>query len=280
LFGRIKHFIQSGIKDGSLRPCQETDAALAIFGLVQLTVLWLPGLDPADTDRAADDFTDIVLHGIAADGSAAIPIPSGKNSRADDGKPDPQRSSRQEAFCRVGSAFFNRKGFKATFLDDIADELTLTKGAFYYSVKDKDDLLHQCFERSLALMAATQERAGACGGTGLEELQRCVLQLFEVQTGDAGPLIRFNLIPSLSAPHKNKILAGIERVSDGFGALIEKGIADGSLRQVDPYIAEQMLMTAIDLSAELPWMREIGDVGEACQSYFGFYFSGLSSRPV
>jgi len=276
-FGRIKNFIQLGIQDNSLRRCQETDAALAIFGLVQMTVLWLPGLDPADTDRAADDFIDIVLHGIAADGSVGMPLPSGKNSRADDSKPDPQRSSRQEAFCRVGSAFFNRKGFKATFLDDIAHELAVTKGAFYYSVKDKDDLLHQCFERSLALMTATQEHSGSCGGSGLEDLQRCVFQLFKVQTGNEGPLIRFNLIPSLSAPHKNKILAGIERVSDGFGAMIEKGIADGSIRQVDPYIAEQMLMTAIDLSAELPWMREIGDVAEACRSYFGFYFSGLSN---
>jgi len=279
LFGRIKNFIHLGIQDSSLRHCQETDAALAIFGLVQLTVLWLPGLEPADTDRAADDFIDIVLHGIAADGLAGIQIPPGDKSRLRKGELDSQRSPRQEAFCRVGSAFFNRKGFKATFLDDIADELAVTKGAFYYSVKDKDDLLHQCFERSLALMAATQEQSAACGGTGLHELQRCVLRLFEVQTGDAGPLIRFNLIPSLSASYKNKILAEIERVSDGFGALIEKGIADGSIREVDPYIAEQILMTAIDLSAELPWMREIGNVAEACQSYFGFYFSGLSNTP-
>jgi AcrR family transcriptional regulator len=276
LFGRIKKFIQLGIQDNSLRPCQETDAALAIFGLVQLTVLWLPGLDPADTDRAADDFIDIILHGIAADGSAGMQIPANESGLRNDGEPDLLRSSRREAFCRVGSAYFNRKGFKATFLDDIADELAVTKGAFYYSVKDKDDLLHQCFERSLALMTDTQERAGTRGGSGLEELQRCVFQLFDVQTGDAGPLIRFNLIPSLSAAHKNKILAGIERVSDGFGALIEKGIADGSIRRIDPYIAEQMLMTAIDLSAELPWMRDIGDVAEACQSYFAFYFSGLS----
>ena len=69
------------------------------------------------------------------------------------------------------------------FLDDIADELAVTKGAFYYNVKDKDDLLHQCFERSLALMTATQERASMRGGTGLEELQRCVTELFEVQAG-------------------------------------------------------------------------------------------------
>jgi hypothetical protein len=59
--------------------------------------------------------------------------------------------------------------------------------------------------------------------------------------------------------------------------MIEKGIADGSIREVDPFIAEQLLISAIDLSAELPWMREIVDPADACRSFFRFYFTGLSA---
>ena len=103
-----------------------------------------------------------------------------------------------------------------------------------------------------------------------------MVSLQDLQTGAAGPLIRFNLIPSLSARYRNDILAGISRVFDRFGTLIKKGIADGGIRVVNPFIAEQMLMTAIDLSAELPWMGGIGDDSEACRSYFSFHFSGLS----
>jgi AcrR family transcriptional regulator len=279
LFGRIKAFIHEGIRDSSVLPCQETDAALALFGLVQLTVLWLPNFEPADTNRAADDFIDIVLHGVAADRTLQIPcIDDGKVPLTGD-SPDVQRSARQESFCRVGSAFFNRKGFKGTSLDDIADELAVTKGAFYYNVKDKDDLLLQCFERSLDLMARTQEHAGESADDGLQALQRCASRLFDIQTGDAGPLIRFNLIPSLSAQNRSQILNGIERVSNRFGAMIETGIADGSIRPVNPYIAEQLLMSAIDLSSELPWMRVLDDRVEACRSYFGLYFKGLANTP-
>lgn len=277
LYGRVKSFIHQGIADGSLRACRETDAALALFGLVQLSILWLPGIGPAGTDRAAEQLIDIVLHGIAADRNLQSRAPGPANAQAVDDTANRPPSSRQEAFCQAGSAFFNRKGFKGTSLDDIADELAVTKGAFYYNVKDKDDLLRQCFERSLALMAATQERAGAARGTGLEELQRCVVQLFAVQTGPAGPLIRYNLIPSLSIQHKDAILAGIERISDRFGTMIERGIDDGSIRAVDPFIAEQVLMSAIDISAELPWMREIAGLAETCESYFSFYFTGLAA---
>jgi len=277
LYKRIKSFIHAGNADGSLCADEETDAALAVFGLVQLSILWLPGIGPDRTDRAAEQFIDIVLHGIAADRTvtgAGVPRVAEVTRGADPGR---STASRQAAFCQVGSAFFNRKGFKGTSLDEIADELQVTKGAFYYNVKDKEDLLRQCFERSLALMAEIQRLADEPKGSGLVALRRCVSELYAVQTGAGGPLIRFNLIPSLSASNKDTILAGIKEVSDRFGIMIKKGIADGSIRQVDPFIAEQLLMSAIDLSAELPWMREIKDPDEACRSFFRFYFSGLSA---
>lgn len=278
LYGRIKSFIHQGGEDGSLQPCRETDAALALFGMVQLSVLWLPGIGAAETDRAAQEFIDIVLGGIAADRSASwTRFPAGDSAAEGDGPHDGGPASRQEAFYRVGSAFFNRRGFKGTSLDDIAEELAVTKGAFYYNVRDKDDLLFRCFERSLALISATQARAGEMGGSGLEELQRCASRLFAVQTGAAGPLIRFNLIPSLSSEFKDQVLAGIEQVSHRFGCMISRGMADGSIRPLDPFIAEQMLLAAVDVSAELPWMREIGDGKEASGSYFRLYFQGLAS---
>lgn len=275
LYGRIKSFIGQGVQDGSLRPCRETDAALSLFGMVQLTVLWLPGFDPADTDRAAQEFTDIVLRGIAADRSADWMGFEDLAGPAGGQHPGTKHASRQEAFYRVGSSFFNRKGFKGTSLDEIAEELDVTKGAFYYNLKDKDQLLLQCFERSLAIMTATQQNAMAAGGTGLQQLQRCASELFAVQTGPAGPLIRFNLIPSLPARYKKRVLSRIAQVSDRFGAIISTGEADGSIRPVDPAVAEQMLLSAIDLSAELPWMRDLQDAGEGCRSYFRLYFGGL-----
>jgi len=277
MFGRIKGFIREGVEDSSLRPCQPTDAALAVFGLVQLTVLWLPGYEPEAVDRAADEFVDIVLHGIAARPAATGTIAPPERVRKPGADDALASMSLQESFRRVGSALFNRKGFKAASLDEIADELAVTKGAFYYHVKDKDDLLRQCFERSVELISTLQERAESEGGNGLTMLWRCIHHLFEVQTGPSGPLIRFTLIPSLASRHRKQTLADLDRVSDRFGALIRKGIADGSIRGVDPYIAEQILLSAIDLSAELPWMRKIADSTAACRSYFSFYFNGLAA---
>ena len=53
---------------------------------------------------------------------------------------------------------------------------------------------------------------------------------------------------------------------------------DGSIRQVDPFIAEQILTTAINISVEMQWMRPIEDITEAYQSYFKFYFTGIAQK--
>lgn len=273
LFERLQAFLRQGAADGSLRDCDPLGTALALFGLVQLTILWLPDFDVKRFDQAADDFIGIFFNGIAAPRRRARleigDADSAAGARAEGG-------GKHEAFCRVGSAFFNRKGFKGASLDDIADELGVSKGSFYHHVRDKDDLLHQCFLRSLAIIAETQARAEASSAQGLDKVAFCAGRLFHLQNSDAGPLIRFNLIPSLSRAYRRQVLAGIAQVSDGFGRMIEQGVADGSIRPVNAFIAQQMLVSAIDLSAELRWMRPLTDIDAACQGYFAFYFRGIA----
>lgn len=275
LFDRVQAFLRAGTADGSLRDCDPLGTTLALFGLVQLTILWLPDFDAEQFGRAADDFLDILFHGIAAPGRRV-------RLAIDTGEPDPQAGTgpagKQAAFCKVGSAWFNRKGFKGASLDEIADEVGVSKGSFYHHVRDKDDLLHQCFLRSLAIIADTQDCAGSGAGTGLDKVAFCATRLFRLQSSDAGPLIRFNLIPSLSRSHRQQVLAAIGEVSDRFGRMIEQGVTDGSIRPVNPYIAQQMLLSAIDLSAELRWMRPMTDIQAAGEGYFAFYFCGIARQ--
>jgi AcrR family transcriptional regulator len=279
LFDRVQALLRVGAADGSLYDCDPLGTALALFGLVQLTILWLPDFDAEQFGLAADDFIDILFAGIAAPGRRArLAIDAGAPDRRQGTGQGRGPAGKQEAFCKVGSAWFNRKGFKGASLDEIADEVGVSKGSFYHHVRDKDDLLHQCFLRSLAIIADTQACAEDGSGKGLDKVIFCVVRLFRLQNSDAGPLIRFNLIPSLSRSYREQVLAGIAQVSDRFGRMIEQGVADGSIRPVNAYIAQQMLLSAIDLSAELRWMRPMTDIDSACEDYFAFYFCGIARQ--
>lgn len=276
LYKRVRAMVRAGVADHSLAVASDVDTALAVFGVLQLTVVWLPDIEPDDFGRMADEFIDIVMYGVAARDAF--------EPRAFPGLPDrpagfdraARNRRKQEAFCRIGSALFNRKGFKGSSLDEIAAALDVTKGAFYYHVKDKEDLLWQCFKRSLAIVREMQDLAVPGAGTGLEELQLCACYLFQIQNSPDGPLIRFNLIPSLSAAHRRAVLKGIQQVSDRFGAMIERGIADGSIRAVDAFVAEQMLTSAINVCVELQRLRPIGDIPAASRSYFQVFFNGIA----
>ena len=60
-----------------------------------------------------------------------------------------QNRLKQEAFLKAGTRCFNQKGFSGTSLDEIAEQLQVSKGAFYYHFANKEALLTQCFDYTL-----------------------------------------------------------------------------------------------------------------------------------
>jgi AcrR family transcriptional regulator len=275
----IRRFMREGNEDGSLRVERVGDAALALFGSLQLTVLWLPRLGPDDFDSAADSFLDIVFHGVGAGHPESMSqrLQEAANSRSL--VRDRPVDRRLDGFCRSGSELFNGKGFKGASLDEIVKRLQVTKGSFYHHFEDKDELLYRCFRRSLSLIERVQQGAADMNLDGVDTLLTCAGRLFRIQNSEWGPLVRFNLIPSLAARYREEVLRDIRRVSEGFGQVIRRGVEDGSIRRIDPFIAEQMLTSAIDISAELQWMRPVKSMGADCRSYFGYYFCGMGDGP-
>ena len=82
----------------------------------------------------------------------------------------------------MNTKLFNQKGFSATSLDEISNELNMTKGAFYHYIKDKDDLLKKCFEQSLYITEKIQNTAAKIDGDGLSKIEHCCREFFTFKT--------------------------------------------------------------------------------------------------
>src|SRR3954453_16816674 len=70
------------------------------------------------------------------------------------------------AVLRAAIDLFNRKGYDATSIGDVAEELGVTKSAVYHHVPSKEHLLSEAldealFEREAAVGAASQADASA-----------------------------------------------------------------------------------------------------------------------
>ena len=130
----------------------------------------------------------------------------------------------------------------------------MTHSSFYYDNKPKDDLVVACFERSFEVMTRAQRMAMELPGSQWDKLSACAAALAEFQLSDHGPLLRTNALTALPEQMRKVMVEHSNRVSDRFASMISDGIAEGSLRPVDPFIAAQMLNATLNACAELGYL--------------------------
>jgi len=136
-------------------------------------------------------------------------------------------------------------------VDKISAELNVTKGSFYHHHEAKDDLVVACFDRTFEVMRRVQRLAMSLPGDQWSKLSSAAAALAEYQLSEYGPLLRTSALSALPEAMRDEQVAHSNRVSDRFASMISDGIAEGSIRPVDPFIAAQMLNATLNAGAEL-----------------------------
>src|SRR3954447_11849906 len=84
------------------------------------------------------------------------------------------------AVLRAAIELFIRKGYDATSIGDVAEELGVTKSAVYHHVPSKMHLLSQALDEALDELEATVDRAAEANGSAYERLRGVVRHSVEV----------------------------------------------------------------------------------------------------
>jgi len=147
---------------------------------------------------------------------------------------------------KAAASCFNRKGYSGTSLKDVANHLGLTDAALYYYVRNKEELVYQCYLRAAELGREAMDQARIEGGTGLEQATLYIRYHVEIMVGEKGPVAIMSEIPSLSRAHRNEILAISRRHSLAFEDILEHGIRDGSITDCDVRMTGNAIMGSIN----------------------------------
>lgn len=147
---------------------------------------------------------------------------------------------------KAAAACFNRKGFSGTSLKDVADHLGLTDAALYYYVRNKEELVYQCYLRAAELGREAMECAVAEADTGFEQAFGYIRHHVEMMVGDRGPVAIMSEIPSLQEEHRKQILEISRRHGAAFEAILRRGIEDGSIVPCDVRMTGNAIMGAIN----------------------------------
>jgi AcrR family transcriptional regulator len=280
IFADCQQMVEQGIDEGLIEDLDPAVIVTGIFSILQWFPVWLNRSHGANPEPVIEGVLDILVNGLSAQKHQFVDIqfPQLSGLQLDSFDREYQSHIKREAFYRVGAIYFNQKGYKGTSLDEIANSLDVTKGAFYYHIKNKEELLFQCFNRSLDVESRLLNKAGASQANGLKKIELSLRYLFNIQFSEQGPLIRYRALPSLDEQHRKAVLKANKNNSKILGTYIDQGFADGTLRPMDVDIAQNVLSGAVEASPELAnWIADIRSP-EVSAAYFNLFINGLARR--
>ncbi|MFI6510504.1 TetR/AcrR family transcriptional regulator [Streptosporangium sp. NPDC050855] len=164
----------------------------------------------------------------------------------------------QAAILRTAVELFNRKGYDATSMGDLAKELGLTKPAIYHHVTSKEQLLGEALDDALDELTAvvdeaTRDRAGTTAYARLREVTRRSVEVLVAHQPSVTLLLRVR-------GNSEVELAALERrrwLDDRLAELVAAAVAEGALRgDVPPALVSRLLFGMVNSLVE--WYRADG----------------------
>ena len=268
MFRRIRRLFSAETVHEPVRHQRNARAHL-LLSQVFWAVLWLREYDQADYRRMIDRLVDILVNGLAAPGVSWAPL---ELSLTEDFE---GAGGSQEAFLRAATDMVNEHGYLGASVSRISARLNVTKGSFYHHIPAKDDLVEQCFARTLDIMRRSQAAADACATTGFDNLSSLAASLVRRDVSGEAPLLRTSALTAVPEDMRAQLVRRFGRISARLASVICDGMADGSIRPVDANVAAHAITALINASAELHHWSPGLDPATAVEVYARPFFMGL-----
>jgi AcrR family transcriptional regulator len=186
------------------------------------------------------------MSGVTVTTAAAVPT-------ARRGRPGYDR----ETVLRRAVDLFNRQGYDATSVGDLARELGLAKSAIYHHFASKEALLSAALDEALdGLTAAVDTALAATGTDAYQRLRAVVRESVEILFRRLPAVtlllrVRGNSEVELAALKRRRVL------DEKLAALVAEAVAEGSLRpDIPPELISRLLFGTVNSLVE--WYRPGG----------------------
>ncbi len=154
--------------------------------------------------------------------------------------------SKKQMIMEAAAKLFRDRGYSATSMRDLAKAVHLQASSLYNHIKGKQEILKEiCFHNAHHFLAGIEQIVQE-ETSPAEQLETLILLHLRVATSDATSITSFNdEWRHLEQPELDQFIKLRRRYEAHFRDIIEKGIAEGSFRQVDPNIVMYTILSSL-----------------------------------
>ena len=189
-----------------------------------------------------------------------------------------KRERRRAEILRAALNSFRERGYHATTLDAIAEQLGVRKTALYHYFSDKPAILLACHRESIADLERIVTESRKLG-TEHERLRHIILEHVRVMTDAFGASPLAFEVGALAPERQAEIIAGRDRYEHELHDLIERGMKLGTFRRGDAKVAAFTILGALNGIAR--WYRPGGslDARQLGDQFASQLLDGLVAGP-
>lgn len=180
----------------------------------------------------------------------------------------------QESVLRVAIDLFNRQGYDATSMGDLARELGLTKSAIYHHVTSKEHLLELAVDEALGELTTALDRVRADPAYSPEQRLRAAVRSSVVVLAEHLPAVTLLLRVRGNTPAEQKALARRRDIDHRLAEMVREAADAGAIRaDVDPLLTSRLLFGTVNSMTE--WLRDDSDAEALADTVTTLAFDGL-----
>jgi len=155
--------------------------------------------------------------------------------------------SRKEQIEQTATALFRKRGFSATSMRDLANELGIEAASIYSHIRSKEEILQRvCFRMANEFFEAI-DKVDEPDASASKRLQAAITAHVQVLTKntEASAVFLYEW-RHLSEPHHAEFLALRDRYEKHFREIIKVGISTGEFKVPDEKFAVLTILSALN----------------------------------
>ena len=194
-----------------------------------------------------------------------------------------ETQDRRGLIVSSAAEMFARKGIGATTVREIADAVGVLSGSLYHHFESKDAIVEEILVGFLDAIQARYATVLGSGRSPAESLHDLVLASLQVasEQPNATAIYQNELHYLREQERFTGVLAAASSVQRTWLRVIERGVADGSLRDdIAPRVFYRLIRDAVWLSVR--WHRPDGTypTAQLAEDITSIFLNGFSAKPA